>query len=221
LETFVIRPDEAPDGREWNGNNRSCKKWLAEQAAAKRTVLTSDLVERIKGMALSLGKEPLVRAGALNGQIECTMAWPDEETGVWLLARPDVIPTDSGDYVDLKSTTSVEYGALVKTIGAFGYQQQAALVAEGHRILFGREISSFSLYFIESRRPHCARMVTLKQEDIALGNKQNRSALRRFVRAMNAGLWPGPGGNQETVQYIDISDRQRLVIEDRLKMEGE
>lgn len=220
-KTFVVKPTEAPDGSgPWNGNKKVCRKWLEDQAKAERTVLTPDMVQRIKWMALALGKEHLVRAGALNGLIECTMAWPDPETGVWLLSRPDVIPTDSGDFVDLKTTTDVSFASLTRTVGEYGYHQQGALVEEGYKTIFKRDITSFSLYFIESRRPHCARMVTLKSEDLKLGAKQNRNALRRFVACMNSGVWPGPGGNQETVQYIEISDRQRELIETRLKMEG-
>jgi PDDEXK-like domain of unknown function (DUF3799) len=219
-ESFVVQPEEAPDGRAWSGNNKTCKEWLAEQRKTGKTVLTAKMIERIKGMAVALGNEPLVRAGALNGRIECTMAWKDEETGVWLLSRPDVIPTDSGDFVDLKTTTSVAYHDLVKTVGDYGYHQQGALVAEGYRALFGRDISSFSLYFIESNRPHCARLVQLKNEDLALGARQNRNALHRFVKAMNSGQWPGPGGLQETVQYIEMSDRMRQIAEDRIKFNG-
>ena len=217
---FVVRPEKAPDGRAWHGSNASCVKWNKEQAEAGKTVLTGDLLERIKGMALALGREPLVRAGALNGLIECTMAVKDKETGVWLLCRPDVIPTDSGDFVDLKTTVSVKYNDLVRTLGDAGYNQQGALVAECYRALFDRKIASFSFYFVESKRPHCARMMQLKDEDLALGEKQNRNALHRFVRSLNAGYWPGPGGNQESVQFIEMSDRARGLVEDRLKYEG-
>jgi hypothetical protein len=217
---FVVRPEKAPDGRAWNGNNLTCQKWIDEQKSAGRTVLSGIMVEKIKGMAVSLGKEPLVRAGALNGLIETTMAWPDKETGVWLLARPDVIPTDSGDYCDLKTTASVQYRDLVRSLGEYGYHQQGALVRDGHRILFGQDISSFSNYFIESTRPYCARLMQLKIEDLDLGAQQNRNALRRFVAAMNSGEWPGPGGRQDAVQYVEIGDKKREYIEARLKFEG-
>lgn len=218
---FVVQPDRAPDGSgPWNGNKKVCKKWLAEAAAIGKTVLTEEMVEDVRRMAISLGKEPLVRAGALNGEIECTMAWPDEETGVWLLARPDVIPTDSGDYVDIKTTRSARYEDLVHSIGEYGYQQQGALVMEGHEILFGRRATSFSLYFVESSRPHCAKMVELKDRALTLGREQNRNALRRFVRAMNNGVWPGPGGNQDAVLPIDLSERMQVVIRKQLDREG-
>jgi len=213
---YVVRPEQAPDGRDWNGNNKTCRAWLKAQKAAGRTVLAPAQGERIKGMALSLAKEPLVAAGALNGLIEQTIVALDQETGVYVLSRPDVIPTESGDFVDLKTTVSVAYGDLVKTIGALGYHMQAARCADGYRAVVGREISSYSLYFIESKRPHCARMVTLRPEDLELGSRQNREALRTFVRCLNDNFWPGPGGRQETIEMIGISDRQREIYEMQL-----
>ena len=222
---FVRQPDEYPDAKTgenkaWSNNAKWCREWNAEQAKAGKTILTDKDLDKIKGMAVALGRDSLVRAGALNGKIECTMAWQDKETGVWLLARPDVIPTDSGDFIDLKTTSSTLYNDLVRTLSDYGYHQQGALIAEGYEVLFGRKISSFSLYFVESTRPHCARLMQLKENDLALGRQQNRNALRRFVEALNSGHWPGPGGRQDAVQYIEISDRMRTVFEDKLKFEG-
>ena len=222
---FVARPDKIFDPKEnkdvdWHGARTVCKKWLAEAKAIGKTVLTSTDLQKIQGMAVALGKETLVRAGVLNGRIECTMAWVDKETGIWMLSRPDVIPTDSGDFVDLKTTTSVLYPDLVKTVGNYGYHQQGALVSEGYEVLVGRKITSFSLYFVESSRPYCARLVQLKDHDLALGRQQNRNGVRRFVAGLNSGNWPGPGGRQDSVQYVEISDYARKVFEDRLKFEG-
>lgn len=224
-EFFVAQPEKIFDPEEdkevkWNSNRKVCKKWLAEAKTIGKAVLTSADLEKIRGMALALGKESLVRAGVLNGRIECTMAWPDKETGVWLLARPDVIPTDSGDFVDLKTTSSVIYRDLVRAIGEYGYHQQGALTGEGYEILTGRKMTSFSLYFVESSRPYCARAVQLNADDLALGRQQNRNALRRFVDGLNSDVWPGPGGRQDAVQDIKISDKARLAFEGKLKFDG-
>jgi hypothetical protein len=207
----------------WSGKFDSAKQWKADRAAEGITVLTTDQAERIKGMALRLAREPLVKQGALSGLSEITLAWPDRETGVWLLSRPDVVPTDSGDFTDLKTLGYgvVDYPNLVRTIADHGYHQQAALAAEGWKTLTGDELKSFSFYFVESRRPHCARMVMLKDSDLVLGMRQNRNAMRRFVTAMNSGHWPGPGGTQEEVQQIDLSDAKRLAIESELRRQGE
>ncbi len=219
-EQFVIRPDEAPDGRAWNGNNGSCKKWLKEAADAGLTVLTGVMIENIKGMALSLGKEPLIAAGALNGAVECTFAWQDEETGVWLLARPDNTATDSADYVDLKTTVSVAYNDLVYTLGEYGYVQQGALVGEGHKAITGEDMSSFSLYFVEKEDPYCADMRQLKLEDLERGRKMNRLSIRTFAKCWNAKVWPGPNGMQGDVSHIELSDKAQERIDKRLAEEG-
>jgi hypothetical protein len=53
-----------------NGNNKTCKKWIADQAKAGRTVLTPAQIENIRGMARALAAHPLIDAGILNGEIE-------------------------------------------------------------------------------------------------------------------------------------------------------
>jgi hypothetical protein len=219
-EQFAARPDEAPDGGPWNGNKKTCRQWMAEQTKAGRTILTNKQIETIKGMALSLGREMLVRAGVLNGIPECTIAWQDSETGVWLLSRPDNIATDGLDIVDLKTTTSVSYDDLVKTLDDFSYAQQGALVVEGYKEVMGQDVTSFSLYFVEKSPPYCAELRQLKPSDLERGRLMNRSAIRTFAKCFNSGIWPGPQGIQQDASYIELSDRAQKRIDDKLRQEG-
>lgn len=224
---FAIPPSETPDAKgkpqPWSMRFDSAKRWVADAIAEGKTVLTVEQAEKIKGMALRLKREPLVQHGALTGYPEITMTWRDRETGVWLLSRPDVIPNHSGDFVDLKTIGYgvVDYGNLVRAIAEHAYHQQAALCAEGFEMLTGERLKSFSFYFVESKRPHCARMVMLQDADLVLGIRQNRNALRRFVQALNTGHWPGPGGSQQEVVRIDLSDGKRMAIEAELRRQGE
>lgn len=215
---FVVRPDRAPDGRDWSGNNLSCKAWLKQAQRDGKTVLKPDHVEIIKGMALSLSNNHLVQAGILNGLIERSMFWKDPETGVWLKARPDALPSDSGDYADLKTTQSVFYRDLQSTVGDYGYHQQGALVLDGAKAL-GLPVSSFSLVWIEKKRPYCARVQTLKDEDLARGGKQNRVALRTFHTCFINKTWPGPGDDRDDAEYVDLADWKRKQIDDRLNLQ--
>lgn len=224
---FIVTPSETPDAKgvmqPWTLRFDSAKKWMKERAAEGRTVLSPEQVDKIQGMADRMKKEPLVRAGAMSGLPEITMAWRDKQTGIWMLSRPDVIPTHSGDFTDLKTIGKgiVSYGDLVRTIAEHGYHQQAALCAEGFEAVTGERLKMFNFYFIETSRPYCARMVALKDSALLLGMRQNRNAINRFVRAMNTGYWPGPGGLQEVVQYIDLSDAKVLAIEGELRAQGE
>jgi hypothetical protein len=216
-DEFIVRP-ETIDGEKWHGNRTTCKKWLAKQKAEGRTVLTPDHVEQIRGMAVALGEFPLMQAGVLNGLIERSMFWQDKETGLWLKARPDAIPSDSGDFSDLKTTESVLYHSLQNSVATYGYHQQAALVLEGARAL-DLPAETFTFIWVESKPPHCVRAQQIKDEDLARGMKQNRVSIRLFADCLAAGSWPGPGDDRADAEYVDLPDWKRKQIDERLKFE--
>mgnify|MGYP001564382233 CR=1 FL=1 len=215
---YVIRPDKAPDGRPWHGSNGSCVRWLADQKRLGKTVLTPDMVETVRGMAISLGDNSLMRAGILSGLVERSLFWRDRDTNVWLKARPDVISTASGDFADLKTTTSVLYRDTQWSLEDWGYVQQGALVLEGARAL-QLEATSFSLVWVEKKRPHCVRVQMLIDEDLARGTKMNRVAIDTFHACFTAKHWPGPGDDRADAEYVQLSDAARKRIDDRLQFQ--
>jgi PDDEXK-like domain of unknown function (DUF3799) len=218
---FVIRSDKAPDGRAWNGNNKTCKDWLAEQSKLGKSVLSPAQAEQIRGMALSLGRTPLVRRGILDGLIEHSMFRKDPETGVWLKVRPDNIPTSSGDFADLKTTQSVMFLDVQRALDpifGYGYIMQGALVLEGAQAL-GMEINSFSLVWVEKTRPFCTRISTLIDEDIARGARCNRAALRKFHTCFINKSWPGPGDDRDDAEYLGLSEAARQRVDALLDLE--
>jgi hypothetical protein len=213
---FVIRPEEI-NGKEYHWNNKDWKKWEAEQRRRGLTILKQDEAERVRGMMMSLGRYPLIQAGMLNGAIERSLFWKDKRTGVWLKSRPDVIPNDGDDVVDLKTSVSVQRLSLMRTVEDYAYYQQGALIREGWRQIFGRDISSFTLVFVQSKRPYSCRTVTLEPEDLDRGEKLNNQALDRFVACMKSGIWPGPGGFQSDAQSLALSTKARERIDDMIK----
>jgi hypothetical protein len=220
-ETFVIRPDALPDIGErikkpWHGNRTACKEWLKTQKEAGRTVLSSEDVEQLSGMALSLGKHPLVTL--LSGQIEHSYLWRDAETGIWLKWRPDSSPADSMDFVDLKGTPDVRHFKLKRTVNDFGYHMQGALGRWACRELLGREMSSFALFFVEWKNPWCTSLMEVLKDDLALGERQNRAALRRFWECWKSKEWPGPDSGG--VGTIAIPDKDREYQEKLLDTMG-
>ena len=214
-ETFVVRPERL-EGEKWQGNRDACRKWLKARKREGKTVLTPAQVEQIKGMAVSLGEFPLIQAGALNGLIERSLIWKDKETGLWLKSRPDAIPSDSGDFSDLKTTQSVKYHELQNAFANYGYVQQAALTIEGARAL-DIPAESFTLIWIETNGPYCCRAQTIKSEDIDRGMKMNRVAIRGFADCLASDVWPGPGDDRPDAEFIDLPDWKRKQIDDRLK----
>jgi hypothetical protein len=207
---FIARPDKWDSWR-----TGDAKKWKAEQEAEGRTVLLTAQLDQIRGMARALAAHPLIDAGILNGEIEQTIAWRCKETGIWLKARPDAIPNASGDFADIKTTTSVQSADLARTIAEYGYHQQAALIASGWHALTGKDIASFSFVFVEKSPPYCVRIVTLRDDDLARGERQNLVAIKTFAECMKTGEWPGPGSAD--AEYLGLPEWAQKRIDHQLE----
>ena len=209
--------NEAGEIKPWNNNANVCKKFHAEQnKAGRRVVLQRDL-KKIVEMARSLAAEPIVQNDGLAGYVECSLIVKDAETGLWLRSRPDVIPTDSGDFVDLKTSVDVSDLGIFRALGRFGYHFQAGMLWECCEQL-GVPFLSHTLMFVETVKPFCARPVPLEDEDIARGRQQVRHCLRQVALCLDRGIWPGPGGGE--MRKMPLPLREREAIDARLKFEG-
>ncbi|WP_051048810.1 PD-(D/E)XK nuclease-like domain-containing protein [Rhodopseudomonas sp. B29] len=208
---YVVRPDKWDSWR-----TDAAKAWKAEQEAQGRTVLLKSQLETIRGLAKSLATHPLIEAGILNGAIEQTIVWRCKDTGIWLKARPDAIPNDAGDFADLKTTTSVQTADLARTIAENGYHQQAALIAAGWHAITGRDVASFSFVFVEKKPPYCTRIVTLRDEDLARGERQNFVAAKTFAKCLATGEWHGPGGAD--AEYLALPSWAQNRIDHELEL---
>lgn len=216
---FAVKPAEL-GGSKFHMSRLACQIWVQDREREGKTIIDEKTLADIVGMSESLAAEPLVKAGILNGMIEHSWFWKDKETGVWLKNRPDASPNDSLDFADLKSTRSVRYDDIQRTIRDYGYYQQAGLLADGCRVLLGVPMHSYSLVFIETKPPYCVSVVTLKENDIDRGIRANRLALRKFAEGMATGKWLGPAGDVSDARYVELPKYTQDAIDERLKMEG-
>jgi hypothetical protein len=217
-DSFIIRPAEIADEhgvlKPWQGNRTVCKQWTEQARATGRTILSVDQVEVIKAMARQLVRyapqgSPI--RSALTGLVERTIIWRDEETGLWIKTRPDVIPTHSGEFVDLKTTNEVHYHDLERAFTEYGYAQQMALIREGARVVLKMTETLFALLFIMKKAPWWPRIMELKPEALDIGHKLNRKALKLLKECLAKKDWPGPGGYD--VSFIDVQDWYRKRVE--------
>lgn len=219
---FVFHPETYPEGatypamigaeKEWNGNSKWCKAWLKEQREKRREVLKPKHIDAIRGMAGGLYANPLVREGVLRGHIETTLIARDPRTGIWLKIRPDAMPTDSGDFSDLKTIADVSDEGIEKAIGETGIFLQGAMTRRVCSLL-GIEFNSFSPVFVEKKAPFCARVKTLTDGDLELGEKVLDASLELYKRCLDRTVWPGPGGEQQDADYAQMTTWKRAQIE--------
>ncbi len=207
---FVVRPEKWDS---WRTND--AKTWREFQVGKGMTVLEPKHLELIEGMRDGLAENPLVRSGILNGHVEVTLATKDEETGIWLLARPDVIPADSGLFSDLKTAVSVDSDALWKSVSEYRYDMQGALVRRCAREAAGVEMEAFALVWAEKAPPFCTEVTELTLGEIEAAEDDNQVALRTFARCMETGRWPGPGGTQNDAVPVGLTDWARKRAERR------
>jgi len=219
---FVAQPPTYRDKvtaaeKAWHNGAAFCKAWVEKQNAAGRAVVTVNDLQTIVSMARSLSLEPLINDGLLRGNVECSGFFKDQETGLWVKVRPDVIPTASGEFVDLKTAADVTTPALQSTIRSYGYHQQGALIWEACDAL-EQPFTQFILAFIETAAPYCSRLVPLTDDDLSRGRQQNRAMLRKIASCMTAAHFPGPG--EGSLQALALSTDERKRIDERLKFEG-
>lgn len=201
---FVVQPTEYPKGLKyparinaemvkWTYGAQWCKDWRTAQHAAGRSILPAGEMEDIKGAAAKLNQHPEIRdGGILNGLIEHSIFWKDPVTGLWLKARPDVIPTDCAMIGDYKGAADVSYRAIEKALDERGYHQQLALIGEGIREVWGIEISDYYLVFQKWTAPWSVNVKPVAGEAIQYGAMQNRRAINRIAECMKTNIWPGP-----------------------------
>ena len=210
-EEFATRPEQWSDWR-----TKEAKLWREAALADGKTVITDNELVAITGMARSLAEHPMVKAGILDGYVERSLVW--KHGGVWLKSRPDCIPNDSGDFADLKTTTSVKTDELRRSLANFNYPMQAALTGLASEAVLERPLQTFSLVFVEKAPPHCVRVVTIKPDDIDRGRRQVEAAVQLFAGCWDNQRWPGPGGEQQDAEYIDVPDWARTSIDNRLSL---
>lgn len=208
---YIQRPEKIA-GLAWQGNRTECRAFIKAQAAAGRTVLKPEDIKTIKGMAASLSQDRMAM-DLLQGQVEQTLIAPDEDTGIWLRARPDVIPTADGIFADLKTTESVVDVDLKRTLRNYGYHMQGALIWQVCEEL-GLPFDGFVLIFIEKSPPYCTRVVELTDEDLGRGRLQNIAMTRLIKRCMDEGNWPGPG--KADAESFSIPKTEQEFIDARL-----
>lgn len=222
-ELFIPKPNTI-NGELCNRVTRQGKLWHERQKQRGLTPVSIKQMKAIHGIYRELLKKPLIhdpegkRSGILNGYIEHSWFWK-HRTGFWLKIRPDASPNDSLDFVDLKLTRSIMWPDMQGSIRNYGYYMQAGLTAMGVKAITGQPLNSFTLVFAESTEPHCIEIVTLKENEIARGIEACEVAIARFAKCWEEKRWPGPRGDQEDAQYIELNENDQKRIDETISLD--
>jgi hypothetical protein len=226
-ERYALRPEHRPDDvdkpvkerRAWSGNANDCKAWIADVQHAGKAVITQTEIGHIRNMATALRRKEAIRLGILNGRIERSIV--ARINGIWCKARPDVIPSASGDFVDLKTAASVDDESLSKAVFNNGYHVQAGFMRMVVREVLGPDaFTSFTFVFVEKSAPYDVRVMTLKDADIDLGERQARRGLKILSECIKRSEWPGYDGHEQHISFIEMPAWAKTRIDTALRSEA-
>lgn len=225
---FIILPEDAPSRpsdrlrRAASPSAETLKRinfWTkveARQAATGRPVITTADLEDIKARGRALDRDETAKA-VIGGEPEITMAWIDDETGLWVLSRLDNMTFD-GLLSDFKLVSArgnpFRPGLCHRRISDHCYYMQMALGAESMWRLTGEWPTDCALVFQMEAVPYHCHTVVIGDEELALGVSLNHRALRVFRECLDSGRWPGPG---DVISTYTFTEGHRKALDARLK----
>lgn len=204
-------------------HTRVCAEYIPawrDAVAAGKTILTTSEFKRIQAMAESVSKDALANALLTAGTAEMTLAARDPKTGVWMRARPDVLPDVMEIIPDVKSAIDASQSAYERAASSNGYFQSAAHYLDVLEQLYpeGAEARRFVLVTVESTYPHIVSIDHLDNDDINQARMLNRAALDKFAHGVRTGEWPAYTTPERPIRPLHMSAALRASINQRVEL---
>lgn len=163
-----------------------------EARDAGKIPLLKKTADELELMRASLLAHPIAgKAFSGAGYSELSLVWRDEETDVWLKARPDWTPASFGFIVDLKTSTTANPADFARKAYGLGYHMQAAWYLDAVKAVAGEDAKNFWFVVQDKSAPYLCSVATFDADAIAAGRAKNREAIRMFARCIERNEWPG------------------------------
>lgn len=179
------------DAKDWRTNAAKEAKAQAYQEG-KVPILASHAVQ-VDAMAEALAQHPIASKllDGDTGRAEQSLFWWDN--GIARRARIDFLRQVEGVRtvaVDYKTTADASLRAVEKSIGGFGYHQQAAWYLDGIKALELADDAAFLFIFQEKTAPYLVTVVEVDATALRAGRELNRRAMEIYTSCKESDTWP-------------------------------
>lgn len=172
------------DGRSKEG------KALLEANPDKIKVSESQM-SKVIAMRDSVLKNTNIQSLITGAQVEKAFYWNDVDTGLLCKTKPDLLRTDLGLIIDIKTIDSGTLWNVKRAIRDYKYHLSAAFYKDGvNSILKEMKVKEFMFVFIEKEAPHGVRKIILSLSDLEKGFNEYKEALTRIKKCTDSGQWP-------------------------------
>lgn len=188
-DKFTERYTQAPET-----DKRSKLGREAHEAAAAggRVLLKIEELVAINEMVNAVSSHPFasILLAAEDGEAEVSIAWVDEETGVYCRARPDFLNHAHNVVVDLKTAQDASMGVFARACANFTYNIQAAFYLSGLAAV-KQPHDKFIFVAVETEPPWAVACYELDAEDLRIGRVRYRHALAVYQQCLATNQWSG------------------------------
>ncbi len=136
---------------------------------------------------------------------EHTLYYKDEETGLWLRARPDLLTGADGRViiVEYKTTRAVTPREFCSDAYSLGYHRQEAWYWDAVEA-FGMDVADFIFITSDKSPAYQCRCYRLPRTALELGRRQNRENRRDLARRLAENDWTDPLGSG--IHNVDLPE---------------
>lgn len=150
------------------------ESWKKENE--NKTILSIDEWDRLDAMRVSLFENKQAKRLLENGLFESSYFWKDEESGLLVKSRPDVL--NYNIYIDLKTTSDASPSNYQKEMAKHGYYIQAAMIKDALKVLKGEKLEASINICVEKSYPYSVAIYFIDEAAIETGRIEYKSILQ-------------------------------------------
>lgn len=170
--------------------------WAAFQTdSGGKTVLMEWMYAQVSAMAEAVKAHPMARFLTTDGEVETSIYYKDDLTGIECKVRPDIIVRDKHGriIVDLKSCVSAATEDFRRQAINMGYDMQAAMYREGVKAETGEECR-FIFVAVEKEPPYLINIINCDELFLKRGYDVYRQYIGMYKKCSESGDWYGHEG---------------------------
>lgn len=180
---------------------------FCELAESGISVITEEQYKMISGMRDSVMKNPYARK-LINGNIEQSMYYVDEFTGVRCKVRPDIWRR-VGDRIvvtDLKSTKSALPSEFARDLVKYHYDMQSYMYSDGVSKTLGVPFENIDFVFIavEKEPPYLCNVMQVDALVLQKGEADFREYIGTYDACVKSGVWYGLNGEHNIMNTLSL-----------------
>lgn len=189
LHEALIEP-ELFKGKYMVADGRSKEGKALIEANPDKIKVSEATLNKVIAMRDSVLKHTNIKSLIAGAQIEKAIYWNDVDTGLLCKTKPDILRTDLGLIIDIKTIDSGALWNVKRAIRDYKYHLSAAFYTDGVNTILNGCIKEFMFFFIEKEAPHGVRKIILSLSDLEKGFNEYKESLLKIKQCEDSGHWP-------------------------------